>query len=68
MKERCKDILAVKTARKQLEFRKDSGGYGCLFKDTLEAGSYSFRVHVSGTDHVSGQPVSLTTSRSVLVG
>lgn len=68
LEERCKDILAVKTARKQLEFRKDSGGYGYLFKDTLEAGSYSFRVYISGTDPVSGQPVSLTASRSVLVG
>ncbi len=68
LEERRKDILDVKTARRQLDFRKDNGGYGCLLKDTLEAGSYSFRVHVSGVDPVSGQPVSLMASRSVLVG
>jgi len=63
-----KDILGVENVKCQLAFSPRDGNYNFLFNNTLEAGSYSFRVNVSGTDPMTGQPVSMTTSRAVLVG
>lgn len=62
------DILGV---RKKLEtacFSNMDGYYHLPFFDTKIAGSYSFRVRCSGTNPVTGELVSMTTSRAVLIG
>lgn len=63
-----KDILGVENVKHQLEFSRKDGKYDFIFNNTLEAGSYSFRINVSGIDPMTGQPVAMTTSRAVLVG
>lgn len=68
MREFHKDILEMENEKRQLVFSPKDGSYDYLFNNTLESGSYSFRINVSGTDPMTGQPVSMTTSRAVLVG
>lgn len=63
-----KDILEEEIVKRQLAFSHKDGSYDYLFNNTLEAGNYSFRINVNGIDPMTGQPVSMTTSRAVLVG
>jgi hypothetical protein len=61
------DIFGVESLFQPLQLSVN-GDYEYLFENTNEAGSYTIEVVASGTNRVTGKPVSATQRRSVIIG
>lgn len=62
-----KDLLGTQSSTLSLR-RSRKGIYKGILKNTLQAGSYTIEVKASGKHPVTGEPVVLIQSRSVLIG